>query len=333
MIKAFAAPAAGRALEPFSYDPGPLGSDEVELEVASCGICHSDLSMLHNAWGMTAYPFVPGHEVIGTVRAVGRDVKHLRVGDLAGLGWNAAFCGVCASCLGGDHNLCADKRDTIVGRHGGFAEQVRAQALAVVKLPAGLDAASAGPLLCGGITVFNPLVQMGLLPTARVGVVGVGGLGHLALQFLRAWGCEVTAFTSTVTKAEEALSLGAHRVVDSRDPEALAAEQGRYQLLLCTVNVKLPWNAYLAALSPRGRLHLVGATLEPLDLSAFPLIVGQRAVSGSPVGSPGMIATMLAFAARHQIKPVIEAFPMAQVNEALARLASGQARYRVVLTR
>jgi len=333
MIKAYAAHEAGGKLVPFEYDPGPLGRNGVELDVEYCGICHSDLSMLNDEWGMSQFPLVPGHEVIGTVNAVGEDVHHILVGDRAGLGWNAGFCGTCEPCLTGDHNMCASGENTIVGRHGGFAEQVRAQAAAVVKLPDGLDAESAGPLFCGGITVFNPLIQLGLEPTARAGVIGIGGLGHMALQFLRAWGCEVTAFTSSDAKKDEALQMGAHRIVNSRDADALAAEAGRFDLVLSTVNVKLDWNAYMATLKPRGHLHLVGATMEPLDLSAFPLIMGQRSVSGSPVGSPALIARMLEFAVRHGIKPVIETFPLAEVNEALDRLRSGQARYRIVLVR
>lgn len=332
-IQAYAAAEAGAALEPFEYDPGPLAPDDVELDVEYCGICHSDLSMLQNDWAMTQYPFVPGHEVIGTIGAVGKDVRHLRVGDQVGLGWNAGFCGTCEPCLTGDHNLCSSSRNTIVGRHGGFADRVRAQAAAVVKLPHGMDTESAGPLFCGGITVFNPMVQFDLEPTARTAVIGIGGLGHMALQFLRAWGCEVTAFTSSDSKREEALRMGAHRTVNSRDADALAAEQGRFDLIVSTVNVKLDWNAYLATLRPRGRLHLVGAVLDPLDVSAFPLITGQRSISGSPIGSPATIARMLDFAVRHGVKPVVEVFPMAEVNSALERLRRGEARYRIVLKR
>jgi uncharacterized zinc-type alcohol dehydrogenase-like protein len=203
----------------------------------------------------------------------------------------------------------------------------------VIPLPEGVDAASAGPLFCGGITVFNPLVQYDLSPTARVGVVGIGGLGHMALKFLRAWGCEVTAFTSSEAKRDEAVQMGAHRTVDSRSAEALAAEAGRFDMIISTVNVKLDWNAYVGALKPKGRLHLVGATVEPLDLGAFGLLMGQKSVSASPVGSPAVIARMLEFAARHDIRPVIETYPFEKVNEAMDRLRSGQARYRIVLTR
>jgi uncharacterized zinc-type alcohol dehydrogenase-like protein len=325
MIKAYAASKAGGKLERFDYDPGPLGVHEVELDVKYCGICHSDLSMLNNEWGMSRYPLVPGHEVVGTVAKAGTEVTSVKVGDTVGLGWHAGYCGTCASCLGGDHNLCTAAQATMVGRHGGFAEQVRAQA--------GMDLATAGPLFCGGITVFNPLVQFDVKPTAKVGVVGIGGLGHMALQFLRAWGCEVTAFTSTPGKREEALAMGAHHTVNSRDAGEVAAAAGTFDLVLSTVNVKLDWNAYLATLAPKGRLHFVGATLEPLDLGVFGLIGGQRSVSGSPVGSPAVIARMLDFAVRHDIKPVIETFTFEQVNEALAHLHSGKARYRIVLTR
>ena len=333
MIKAYAATEAGGPLKPFEYDPGPLGRHDVELDVEYCGICHSDLSMLNNEWGMSQYPLVLGHEVVGVINSAGEDVKHLKVGDRAGLGWHSGFCGTCPSCLSGDHNLCPTHQGTIVGRHGGFAEQVRAQATAVIKLPEGLDIASAGPLFCGGVTVFNPMIQFGLKPTARVGVIGIGGLGHMALKFLRAWGCEVTAFTSSDAKVKAALQMGAHRSVNSRDSEAIAAEAGHFDLIISTVNVKLNWNAFMVALKPRGRLHLVGATLEPLDIGVFSLIGGQREVSGSPVGSPAVIAEMLEFAARHGIKPEIETFPMDKVNEAMERLRSGQARYRIVLTR
>jgi uncharacterized zinc-type alcohol dehydrogenase-like protein len=191
---------------------------------------------------------------------------------------------------------------------------VRASAAAVVPLPEGIDVASVGPLLCGGITVCNPLVRFGVRPTDRVAVIGIGGLGHIALQFANAWGCEVTAFTSSEGKKREALNLGAHRTIDSRDPDAIEAAAGQFDLILSTVNVKLDWNAYLGALRPNGRLNMVGATLDPLDLGVFPLIMGQRSVSGSPVGSPGTIATMLEFAARHDVNPVIETYRFDQVN-------------------
>jgi uncharacterized zinc-type alcohol dehydrogenase-like protein len=333
MIQAYAALEPGGELKPFAYDPGPLGSGEVEIEVEHCGICHSDVSMLDNAWGLSTYPLVPGHEVIGRIAHVGPRVEHLRVGERVGLGWHAGYCMHCDPCLSGDHNLCGQAQPTIVGHHGGFADRVRAAAASVIPLPEGIDIDRAGPLFCGGITMFNPLVQFDVPPTAKVAVIGIGGLGHLGLKFLNAWGCEVTACTSSDSKREEALRLGAHHTLDSRDPAALEAAAGRFDLILSTVNVKLDWNAYVAALKPKGRLHFVGATLEPLDLSVFPLIMGQRSVSGTAVGSPATIRRMLEFAARHGIAPVTEHFPFERVNEAIRHLRSGKARYRVVLSR
>lgn len=332
MIQAYAAFEAGGELRPFEYDPGELRHNDVEIGVDFCGICHSDLSMVDNEWGIALYPLVPGHEIVGTVSAIGDGVTHLEVGDRVGLGWHAGYCMTCSNCMHGDHNMCANAESTIVGHHGGFADKVHAQASSVVKLPEGLDLQSAGPLLCGGITVFNPLVQFGIKPTDSVAVIGIGGLGHMALQFLNAWGCQVTAFTSSEGKTEEALEMGAHRTINSRDSEALEAAAGQFDLVLSTVNVKLDWNKYIETLKTRGRLHIVGATLEPLDLQLFPMLMGQRSVSSSPVGSPANIARMLEFAARHNIRPVIEKFRFNQVNEALAHLRSGQARYRIVLS-
>ncbi|WP_020207795.1 NADPH-dependent aldehyde reductase Ahr [Gilvimarinus chinensis] len=332
MIKAYAAQEAGQELTPFEYDPGPLAADEVEINVESCGLCHSDLSMLDNEWGFTQYPFVPGHEVIGTVNAVGSNVSTLKVGQKVGLGWHSGYCNECHTCNSGDHNLCASAQPTIAGHHGGFADKVRAQAKAVVALPDGVNPDTAGPLFCGGITVFNPLVQFDLPPTAKVGIIGIGGLGHMAVKFLNAWGCEVTAFTSSEHKKAEALEMGAHKTLDSKSSEALENAAGYFDLILSTVNVKLDWNAYVNTLSPKGRLHFVGATLEPIELGVFGLIGAQRSVSGSPVGSPATIKKMLDFAALHKIEPTTQTYPMSQINEAIAALRDGKAHYRIVLS-
>ncbi len=331
MIQAYAAKEPGGKLEPFEYNPGALGASQVEIEVDYCGICHSDLSMLDNEWGMTTYPFVPGHEVAGRIAQVGENVNTLAVGDRVGLGWHSGYCNTCDSCHSGDKNLCATAEGTIVGRHGGFADKVRAHADSVVKLPEGLDVESAGPLFCGGITVFNPLVQFETKPTDKVAVIGIGGLGHIALQFLNAWGCEVTAFTSSESKKTEALKMGAHCTINSRDEAEITAAAGSFDMILSTVNVKLDWNLYLQTLKPKGRLHFLGATLEPLDIGVFGLIMGQKSISGTAVGSPATIATMLDFANQHDVKPVIEKFKFDQVNEAMDHLRSGKAKYRIVL--
>lgn len=331
MIRVYAAKERAGKFEQISFDPGPLGDDEVELKVEACGLCHSDLSLLDEEWGETQFPLVPGHEVVGTVSAVGRSVTHLKSGDRVGAGWMARSCLTCHNCMSGDHNLCPDSQGIALGRHGGFADAVRLQAAWAVKLPEGLDARSAGPLFCGGITVFSPILEFGVKPTDKVGVIGIGGLGHLAVQFLKAWGCEVTAFTSTGSKAEEARALGAHRVVDSRSKDALKAEAGRHDFILSTVAVPLDWNRYIAALAPKGRLHTVGVVSEPIAVPAFGLIGGQKSVSGSPVGSPAVMAKMLEFCARHSIAPYVEYMPMSQIDDAFQRLREGKPRYRIVL--
>jgi len=328
-VKALAAKDAQSKLEPFEYTLGPLNDDQVDIEVQYCGICHSDLSMLKNEWGMSTYPFVPGHEVVGKISAKGSHVPLLEIGQTVGLGWYSGSCLACRNCLSGDHNLCQTGESTIINRHGGFATQVRCQWIWATPLPGSLDPVSAGPLFCAGITVFNPLVQHDLKPTARAGVVGIGGLGHLALQFLRKWGCEVIAFSSNPNKRDEALSFGAHQVVDSRT----AADQlrGALDLIVVTANVPLDWEAYLALLAPKGALHFVGAVPKPVSVSAFSLISGQKSVSGSPLGSPATTRSMIEFCTRHQIAPTIERFPMSKANEAFEHLEAGKARYRIVL--
>jgi uncharacterized zinc-type alcohol dehydrogenase-like protein len=331
MIQAYAATEAGGKLQPFDYDPGPLGSETVEIDVDYCGICHSDLSMLNNEWGITQYPFVPGHEVIGKVAAVGPAVKTLSVGQTVGLGWFSESCMMCEWCLSGNHNLCPQAEQTIVGRHGGFANKVRAHEIWAIPLPDNIDPVKAGPLFCGGITVFNPIVQLGLQPTDSVGVIGIGGLGHMALKFLQAWGCEVTAFSSNPAKTDEAKAMGANHVVNSRDPEALKAIASSLDAIISTASADLDWGTYLETLRPKGRLHFVGVAPSPVSSHVFPLIAGQKSISGSPLGSPATTQKMLNFAQRHSIEPVIETYPFSEVNEAMEHLHSGKPRYRIVL--
>ncbi len=330
-IHAYAVHEPKGLLKPFEFDAGPLQAEEVEIKVEYCGICHSDLSMANNEWGMSQYPVVPGHEVVGTIAAVGERVNTLQVGQQVGLGWFSRSCMTCEWCMSGHHNLCLTAEGTIVGRYGGFADKVRAHHSWVIPLPANLNPATVGPLFCGGITVFNPIVQFDVKPTDHVGVIGIGGLGHMALRFLQAWGCDVTAFSSSPDKEAEARELGANHFVNSRDPEALKAVANSYDLILSTVNVALDWDAYVAALRPKGRLHLVGAVLQPVSTQLFPLLLGQKSVSASPLGSPTTISHMLDFASRHQIEPVIETFRFDQINEAMDKLEHGKPRYRIVL--
>ena len=331
MIKAYAAREVGGELEPFEYDPGSLGDEEVEIQVEYCGICHSDLSMLNNEWGSTEYPFVPGHEVVGTIAAMGDRVSTLQPGQRVGLGWFSRFCMHCEWCLSGNQNLCQAAERTIIGRYGGFADRVRAHSSWVIPLPEEIDPASAGPLFCGGVTVFNPIVELGIKSTDRVGIIAVGGLGHMAVQFLSAWGCDVTVFSHSPEKEAEARELGAKHFVNSRDRSALESVANSLDFILSTVTADLNWSDYIAALRPKGRLHFVGFTPNPLFIPLSALVLQQKSISGSPLGSPTTVAKMLEFAARHDIKPIVETYGFEQVNEAMEKLRSGKPRYRIIL--
>jgi uncharacterized zinc-type alcohol dehydrogenase-like protein len=313
-----------------TVDLGPLGDEEVEVAVEHCGLCHSDISVMNNDWGISQYPAILGHEVIGRITAVAPNAKRLKVGQRVGVGWSAGSCMHCRQCMSGSHHLCPQVQPTIVGHRGGFATHVRAHWAWAIPLPERLNPAEAGPLLCGGITVFSPLA-MYAKPTDRVGIIGIGGLGHMALKFAAAYGCHVTAFTSSESKFDEAKSFGADDVVSSKDPAAIRKLAASFDLLISTVNVTLDWDAMLNTIAPNGRLHVVGAVLEPIPVAAFSLIMQQRSVSGSPTGSPVAIETMLDFASRHNVLPQTEHFPMSEINEAFARLDAGKARYRIVL--
>ncbi|CAA0163422.1 NAD(P)-dependent alcohol dehydrogenase [Tenacibaculum maritimum] len=330
-VNAYAATEAGTKLTPYSYELNELGDEQVDIKVAYCGICHSDLSMINNEWGMSQYPIVPGHEIVGEVVAAGKSVKNVKIGDKVGLGWFAGSCMSCQECMDGSQHLCANNEATIVGRHGGFADYVRGHWSWAIPLPKAIDMSKAGPLLCGGITVFNPIILAGVKPTDTVGVIGIGGLGHMALKFLKHWGCEVVAFSSNPDKKEQILNMGANKVINSKSPEELESIAGKLNFILNTTNVTLNWDAYLTTLAPKGKLHTVGAVLEPMAIPAFSLIGGEKSVGGSPLGSPALTKTMLDFCVRHEIYPTVEEFPFEKINDAITHLKEGKARYRIVL--
>ncbi len=266
-IQGLAAHAAGAELLPFHYDPGKLGPHEVEIAITHCGICHSDLHLIANDWGISQYPFIPGHEIIGTVTAVGAEVRSLEVGQRVGLGWQSNSCGVCEWCSRGMENLCPAAEGTCVHRHGGYADRVRANARFVIPIPEALESEHAAPLLCGGITVYNPLRTHGVNPSSRVGIVGIGGLGHIAIQFARVFGAEVTAFSTSAAKEEEARALGAHNFVNTRESKAMKEVAGSLDFILSTANANQDWGVYIQALRPTGTLCFVGV----------PPLAGQRA--------------------------------------------------------
>jgi uncharacterized zinc-type alcohol dehydrogenase-like protein len=330
-IRGLAAHAAGAELLPFKYDPGKLGPQEVEIAITHCGICHSDLHLIANDWGTSQYPFIPGHEVIGKVSAVGDEVRLLEVGQRVGLGWQSNSCGICEWCTRGMENLCLSAEATCVHRNGGYADRVRANSRFVIPIPDALDSEHTAPLLCGGITVYNPLRTHGINPSSRVGIVGIGGLGHLAIQFAKVFGAEVTAFSTSAAKEEEARALGAHHFVNSRESKALKEVAGTLDFVLSTINADQDWGVYVATLRPTGTLCFVGIPPSPVSVHVFQLVSGLRSICGNPTGSPYRIKEMLDVAARQGVKATTESFPMAQANTAIDKVKKGKVRYRAVM--
>ena len=332
MIKAYAAMEAGKNLEVFDYEAEPLKEKEVQIKVESCGICHSDISAIDNSWGASKYPMVAGHEVIGEIIDVGSNVSLHKIGNRVGLGWHSGYCHDCEHCDAGDHNFCSSTNKTVFSQHGGFAEQVTADEVSVIPIPNGLNHEDAGPLLCGGITVFTPIVEFNINKDHKVGIIGIGGLGHLALKFYKALGCHVTAFTNSKDKNNLLKSLGADKIVSSTDQSTIKSLGSQFDLIISTVNVKLDWNLYLSTIKPRGRLHFVGAVLAPIETSVFSLMSGRKSISGSPVGSPINIKKMLDFCSKHKISPMVEHFKFNQINDAIKKLRDNKVRFRAVLT-
>tara|TARA_B110000305_G_scaffold235633_1_gene295599 strand:+ start:288 stop:1289 length:1002 start_codon:yes stop_codon:yes gene_type:complete len=332
MIKAYAAMSKGSSLELYEYEAEPLKPNEVNIKVESCGICHSDISAIDGSWGISKYPMVAGHEVIGEIIGIGSDVSLHKIGDRVGLGWHSGYCNDCVQCDAGDHNFCSSTKKTVFSQHGGFAEQVTADQVSVISIPTGVKHDDAGPLLCGGITVFTPIVEFNINKNHKVGIIGIGGLGHLALKFYKALGCHVTAFTNSNDKDNLLKSLGADEIVSSTDKSKIKNLGGQFDLIISTVNVKLDWNLFLSTIKPRGRLHFVGAVLAPIETSVFSLMSGRKSISGSPVGSPNNIRKMLDFCAQHNISPMTEHFKFSEINSAIEKLRNNRIRFRAVLS-
>ena len=332
MVKAYAALNAGEDLKPYEYESKTLEQNEIRIKVHSCGICHSDISAIDNSWDKSKYPMIAGHEIIGEVIEIASNSSMHKIGDTVGLGWHSGYCNNCDYCDVGDHNFCSNTKKTVFSQFGGFAEEVVAEEESVIPIPLKLNLEDAGPLLCGGITVFTPIVEFGINEKHKVGVIGIGGLGHLAIQFYKALGCHVTAFTNSQDKNDFIKKMGADDVVSSTDQVTLKNLGAKFDLLISTVNVSLDWNLYLNIIKPRGRLHFVGAVLEPIKSSVFSLMAGRRSISGSPVGSPKNIKKMLNFCVEHNIKPIVEHFKFSDINKAIEKVRSNEVRFRAVLS-
>lgn len=288
--------------------------------------------MRDNDWNVSKFPLVAGHEVVGNVTQIGADVTGIKIGNRLGFGWISNSCRVCDACLRGEENICRQGyKGLIVGNHGGFANKLRACADFAYKIPDNLDSASAAPLLCAGITVYTPLRTYIKYPGAKVGVLGIGGLGHLAIKFAEAMGAEVTAFSTSSDKEAEAKEFGAHYFCNWKNTEQIKEVSGTLDLLLCTVSSEIDWNKAFGLLANNGVLCLVGLPVSTLNIPLLPLVFGQKAIAGSVVGGRRFMKEMLEFAAIHQIKPMIETIPISQINAAMDRVVANKARYRIVL--
>ena len=332
-IVAQAALTKGAALEEYSYEPRDLASTDIEVEISHCGLCFSDIHIIDDSWSRSKYPAVPGHEIVGTVAMAGAAITHLQVGQRVGIGWQRSACLECDLCVGGEENLCRRQEATCLGHHGGLASRIRIDGRFAFALPETLPSTAAAPLLCGGVTVYAPLRRYRIGATSSVAVIGIGGLGHMALLMLRAMGAETTAFSTSAEKRAEALAMGANDFASTTDPKDIRRHFGRFDLVLSTVHARLDWTTYLQTLKPNGTLCLLG---QPPGIIQFPpslLITGQRSIAGSDIGGRATIREMLRFVTRHNIAPVIETMPMAEANAAITRLRQNQVRYRMVLER
>jgi uncharacterized zinc-type alcohol dehydrogenase-like protein len=289
--------------------------------------------MIDNDLAMAVYPFVPGHEIVGIISGFGSKVTTLRKGDRVGIGWQGKSCNTCEWCMKGEENLCPEvfQSGTWGNPHGGFAESIIIDSRFAFLIPENLASEDVGPLMCGGITVYAPFINYNVKPSMKIGVIGIGGLGHLALQFARAFGCEVTAFSSSPAKEKEARSFGAHHFVNSKDTDQILKIARSLDMILCTIHGDLDWNTYLTALRPNGKLCFVGVPSDVISIQPPSLIFGQLSVCGSLIGGRSAIREMLEFAARHDIKAQTEIMPMSDVNLAIAKLKDNKARYRMVL--
>ncbi len=330
IIHAFAALEPKARLVPFQYDPSALGPHDVELEVTHCGLCYSDVHLIDDDWKKSRYPLVPGHEVVGRVLARGAEVRHLAVGQRVGVGWQHSSCGTCSYCMSGHDNLCPTQTATATGHHGGLAQKMIADARFALPIPDALASDVTAPLLCGGVTVYAPMRRFRVTASSRVGVVGIGGLGSMAIAIASRLGAEVTAFTSTPAKRDEALRMGAHEAVSSTDVKEVKRLAERFDLVLSTVHARVDYNSYLTTLRPNGALVLLGGGTGLLSI-AQPALLKQRIITTGEIGSRAAIAELLELAARHAIVPIIEVAPMHDVQTQVDRLRANQVRYRAVL--
>jgi uncharacterized zinc-type alcohol dehydrogenase-like protein len=338
-VNAYAAPAAGEPLAPLTIDRREVGPNDVLIQIEYAGICHSDIHTVNGDWGPQPFPVVPGHEIVGLVTDVGSDVNRHHVGDRVGVGCMVNSCRECVNCRAGDEQYCVKGN---IGTYaatdvdgtttqGGYSTHVVVDADFVLRIPEGIDPAAAAPLLCAGITTYAPLRRWNAGPGRQVAVVGLGGLGHLAVKIAHALGAEVTVLSQSLKKQEDGLRLGADHYYATEDPATFEQLASRFDLILNTVSARIDLDAYLGLLGVDGTLVNVGAPPEPLSVNVFSLIGGRRSFAGSMIGGITLTQEMLDFCAEHGIAADVEVIAAEKVNEAYERVLASDVRYRFVI--
>ncbi len=335
----YAAANAGAPLKPFSFDRRSVGPHDVLIQIRYCGICHSDIHQARDEWGGSMFPMVPGHEIVGTILQIGTDVKKYKDGDIVGVGCFVDSCRTCGSCQEGLEQYCEsgmiltynglDQQG--VPTYGGYSRQIVVDENYVLRIPSELTLEGAAPLLCAGITTYSPLKHWGVGNGHRLGVVGLGGLGHMAVKIGKALGAEVTVFSRSDTKRSDAERLGAANYVATEKEGALDGQSGKFDFVIDTVSAAHDYNAYLDVLKRDGTMILVGAPSEPLPVLAFHLVLKRRRMVGSLIGGIQETQDMLDFCATHHILSDVEVIPIQQVNEAYERVMKGDVRFRFVI--
>ncbi|GAA1409272.1 dehydrogenase [Glutamicibacter uratoxydans] len=339
LAKAYAAPAAGEALRPIDIERRSVGAHDVLIDVKFAGICHSDIHTVRGEWGEQSYPLVPGHEIAGIVAEVGNAVTKYKVGDRVGVGCMVNSCGTCDYCEAGDEQYC---RNGMLGTYGavdrdgsitqgGYSTHVVVTEDFVLSIPEGLDLDVAAPLLCAGITTFSPLQRWGAGPGKKVAIVGLGGLGHMAVKIAAAMGAEVTVLSQSLSKQADGLRLGAQHYYATKDPETFEKLASSFDLIINTVSAPLNISSYLDLLRVDGAMVNVGAPAEPLPVNAMALIGGRRSFAGSMIGGIAETQQMLDFCAQHHLGADIEVISADQINEAYDRVLASDVRYRFVI--
>jgi uncharacterized zinc-type alcohol dehydrogenase-like protein len=342
MIKTtgYAAKDATTPLAPFSFERRDVGSHDVQIEILYCGVCHSDIHQVRNEWGNSIYPMVPGHEIVGRIARVGSEVTRFKEGDLAGVGCFVDSCRVCRNCKEGEEQYCENhlvstyngtEKDEKTPTYGGYSSQLVVDENYTLKVPTNLPLEKVAPLLCAGITTYSPLRRFKVGPGQKVGVVGLGGLGHMGVKLAASMGAEVTVFSTSPAKEKDARGLGAHHFVVTKDPANLESLAGRFDFILDTVSASHDINAYLNLLGREGAMVLVGAPEKPLEVSAFSVITNGRTLAGSMIGGIRETQEMLDYCAENNITSDVEVIPIERIDEAYERTVKGDVRYRFVI--